>query len=55
MSVQDKLKKTGPRKLLALDGGGIRGIMTLEILAKIESELQKASVARQQLCACGLL
>lgn len=42
MSVQDKLKKTGPRKLLALDGGGIRGIMTLEILAKIESELQKA-------------
>jgi patatin-like phospholipase/acyl hydrolase len=41
MSVQDKLKKTGPRKLLALDGGGIRGIMTLEILAKIESELQK--------------
>jgi patatin-like phospholipase/acyl hydrolase len=42
MSVQDKLKKTGPRKLLALDGGGIRGIMTLEILAKIESELQTA-------------
>ena len=42
MSVQDKLEKTGMRKLLALDGGGIRGIMTLEILAKIESELQKA-------------
>lgn len=42
MSVHDKLKKTGPRKLLALDGGGIRGIMTLEILASIESELQKA-------------
>jgi len=42
MSVQDKLNKTGPRKLLALDGGGIRGIMTLEILASIEAELQKA-------------
>lgn len=42
MSVQDKLAKTGQRKLLALDGGGIRGILSLEILAKIESELQKA-------------
>lgn len=42
MSVQDKLAKQGPRKLLALDGGGIRGILSLEILAKIESELQKA-------------
>jgi patatin-like phospholipase/acyl hydrolase len=30
-----------PRKLLALDGGGIRGVMTLEVLAKIESELQR--------------
>jgi patatin-like phospholipase/acyl hydrolase len=41
MSVEDKANKTGPRKLLALDGGGIRGVMTLEVLAKIESELQK--------------
>ena len=39
MSVKDKLEKQGPRKLLALDGGGIRGVMTLEVLAKIESEL----------------
>jgi uncharacterized protein len=29
----------GPRKLLALDGGGIRGIITLEILAKMEEDL----------------
>jgi uncharacterized protein len=29
-----------PRKLLALDGGGIRGVMTLEVLAQIESMLQ---------------
>jgi patatin-like phospholipase/acyl hydrolase len=42
MSVEDKKKKQGPRKLLALDGGGIRGIMTLEVLAKIESELRVA-------------
>lgn len=40
MSVQDKGDKQGARKLLALDGGGIRGIMTLEVLARIESELQ---------------
>jgi patatin-like phospholipase/acyl hydrolase len=42
MSVSDVLNRTGPRKLLALDGGGIRGMLTIEILAKIESELQKA-------------
>jgi hypothetical protein len=40
MSVKDKRDKVGPRKLLAMDGGGIRGVMTLEVLAKIESELQ---------------
>ncbi len=34
MSVQDKGAKQGPRKLLALDGGGIRGVMTLEILRR---------------------
>lgn len=29
-----------PRKILALDGGGIRGIITLEILAEIEQQLK---------------
>jgi predicted acylesterase/phospholipase RssA len=33
---QAKLAKSGPRKLLALDGGGIRGLITIEILARIE-------------------
>jgi patatin-like phospholipase/acyl hydrolase len=42
MSVKDKKAKAGPRKLLAMDGGGIRGVMTLEVLEKIESELQKS-------------
>ena len=38
MSVQDKKSKEGPRKLLARDGGGILGVMTLEVLAKMEGE-----------------
>jgi uncharacterized protein len=40
LSFKDKLAKTGPRKLLALDGGGIRGVITLEVLAEIEKQLQ---------------
>lgn len=42
-SYKDKLAKTGPRKLLACDGGGIRGIISVEILACIEKELRAAS------------
>ncbi|HYP27298.1 MAG TPA: patatin-like phospholipase family protein [Blastocatellia bacterium] len=41
MSFKDKLSKGGPRKLLALDGGGIRGAISIEVLAKIESVLQE--------------
>ena len=33
--------KTEKPKLLALDGGGIRGIITVEVLAEIEKILQK--------------
>ena len=43
MSYRDKLDKSGPRKLLACDGGGIRGIISIEVLARIESELRKSS------------
>ena len=32
--------KTNKPKLLALDGGGIRGIITVEVLAEIEKILQ---------------
>jgi patatin-like phospholipase/acyl hydrolase len=43
MSYREKLNKIGPRKLLACDGGGIRGIISIEILARIESELRDNS------------
>jgi patatin-like phospholipase/acyl hydrolase len=39
MTVEDKLLGTGPKKLLAIDGGGIRGVLALEILAEIECQL----------------
>ena len=37
------MDKVGPWKLLACDGGGIRGIISIEILARIELELRKSS------------
>ena len=42
-SLADRYETERPRKLLALDGGGIRGILTLEILAKIERVLATAT------------
>ncbi|MPZ76425.1 MAG: patatin [Deltaproteobacteria bacterium] len=43
MSLADKIKINGPKKILALDGGGIRGMLTVEILAKIEALLRAKS------------
>jgi uncharacterized protein len=37
----DKLLPRRQRKLLALDGGGIRGMISIEVLARIEALLQK--------------
>ena len=35
----ERYRENRPRKMLTLDGGGIRGMITLEILSKIESLL----------------
>src|SRR3954468_16407700 len=42
-SFREKLDKNGPRKLLACDGGGIRGMISIEILGQIEAELRNAA------------
>ena len=40
MSLAEKITANGPKKIFTLDGGGIRGILTVEILAKIEALLR---------------
>jgi patatin-like phospholipase/acyl hydrolase len=41
MGIQERLASPGPKRLLALDGGGIRGVLTLEVLAEMESLLRR--------------
>ncbi len=36
-----RIQSPGPKKILTLDGGGIRGMMTVEVLAEIESLLRR--------------
>ena len=38
--IAEILQARGPRRMLSLDGGGIRGVLTLEILARIETLLR---------------
>jgi hypothetical protein len=42
MKLVERIHSPGPKKILALDGGGIRGTLALEILAKIENVLREA-------------
>ena len=41
MPTSERLAPEGQKKLLALDGGGIRGIITLEFLSRMESLLRE--------------
>ena len=40
MTLTDRIQVPRPKKILALDGGGIRGMMTIEVLAEIENQLR---------------
>jgi patatin-like phospholipase/acyl hydrolase len=41
MTYRSRVNAPGPKKLLALDGGGIRGVLSLEVLDAIERLLRK--------------
>ncbi len=40
MKLEERIKSPTSKKILTLDGGGIRGILSLEILQKIEDQLK---------------
>jgi hypothetical protein len=42
-SVIDCLDAPGPKKILACDGGGILGLISVEILARLEADLRQAT------------
>ncbi|WP_298220910.1 patatin-like phospholipase family protein [Flavobacterium sp.] len=42
-----RYEKQQPRKILSLDGGGIRGVLTLEILLELETQLKATSTKKE--------
>jgi len=50
--VAERVKASGPKRLLALDGGGIRGVLTLEFLERIEQILKARSQKPEEFRLC---
>jgi len=48
MSLQKKVGGEGPKKILALDGGGIRGMIAVEVLDRIEELLRKETGGKDE-------
>jgi patatin-like phospholipase/acyl hydrolase len=43
MTLINRIERGGQKKLLAIDGGGIRGVLALEVLQRIEDHLKAKS------------
>ena len=41
--LRERFRRPGPKRILALDGGGARGLLTLGVLAQLEKELGRRS------------
>jgi uncharacterized protein len=41
MTLTERIALPGRKKLLAIDGGGIRGVLALEVLRRIEDLLRQ--------------
>ncbi|MEX5213408.1 MAG: patatin-like phospholipase family protein [Nitrospiraceae bacterium] len=48
MTLAERIQQPGPKKILALDGGGIRGMITVEILGAIEDLLRSFQKPEKQ-------
>jgi len=47
MPTLERITEPGPKRLLSIDGGGIRGVLSLGILRQIEAILKAQSGGRE--------
>ncbi|NTW46909.1 MAG: patatin, partial [Chlorobaculum sp.] len=51
-ALKERILSKTPKRVLSLDGGGIRGVLTLEFLEQIETLLGKRSPDPEQFRLC---